>query len=150
MRKEGSHMSIVERSGEELAHFIDRRKFLKRAAIAIFSFTAASAVNLDRVLNASASSYCPYYPGISSHCQCQPINNNYCENFTWGSCNGANCSGHCTPNTGAWPNTGGCWCTEICLDGCNDAYIKCCDCYCGNGNYCTCSQLVIVSANPEC
>ncbi len=146
-------MSIIERSGEKIARFTDRRKFLKRAAITVFSFATASAISLDQVLTVFArtdcnnnNSYCPWNSkhAVICDCQCEPINGNYCSSFSWGSCNGASCSGNCKADTYAWPNTNGCWCTLVCLDGCYDRYIKCCDCNCGNGNFCTCSQIIVV------
>ncbi len=82
-------MTLIDRSGEEIARFIDRRKFLKRASITIFSIATASAVNLDRVLTAFArgdnctNSYCPWN-SVMCACQCEPIDNNYCGSYPWG------------------------------------------------------------------
>lgn len=141
-------MSLVEHSGEELARFIDRRKLLKRAAIAIFSLTTATVINLDHMFTAHASSYCPY-PNITPKCDCNPPGGRYCFFMNPSYCNGHICAGKCTPFTAAWPNSGGCWCTEICADGCNDAYSVCCDCTCP-GNTCTCSQIYYYGSKPNC
>ena len=140
-------MSIIERSGEKLARFIDRRKFLKQTAISLFSFATASAISLDQLLIAHAT-YCTL--PISGHCNCQPLGNQYCNNINSSYCSGSKCSGGCSayiPTRGGWPNSGGCWCTLECPDGNHDTYYVCCDCKCPNNIFCTCAQANVVILN---
>lgn len=150
-------MSLVERSGEELARFIDRRKFLRKAAITIFSFATASAINLDQVLNAEAScSYscpgaacCPHGGTISDKvCQCSPSNGNICPSSD---CNLYDCktSVGCNPDLSTYPGSSGCWCTKCCTSGCHTIYYVCCDCKCPNNYLCTCVY-TFTFINPSC
>jgi hypothetical protein len=138
-------MSIVERSGERLARFIDRRKFLKRAAITLFSFATATAISLDQVLTAHAS-YCSL--PIRDVCNCDPPNSKYCNNIKSSYCNGSTCADGCTSDTHGWPSSGGCWCTQLCSNGCYDIYWVCCDCLCSN-TLCGCAQAYVID-KPHC
>lgn len=129
-------MTTLDRLPEHFARTVDRRRFLQRTAMTIFGFVAASAATGFRPPPALAAE-CAY---TDSHCQCIPLNGNYCSN-----CNGANCPGPCDPYFGACPAGPNfqCWCTLSCCYNCSNpnasycGHYKCCDCSCPT-QYCTC------------
>lgn len=127
-------MEILERSGEVVARFIDRRRFLKWAATTIFSTTAALVVSLDQNLSAYACG-CPV-GNRGQDCSCSPLGATYCHHIGK-SCNGYKCPDGCSTYTGIWNN--GCWCTKSCYHSGNLQYYVCCDCVCGQ-TPCGCRQ----------
>ncbi|SRR6266852_2339213 len=138
--------SLVDRSGEELARVIDRRKFLRRLAVGIFSLATGTVIALDQTGTARAAGYCPY-SDISAYCGCTPENGRYCNDLNPSYCNGYHCAGGCTHDTN-WHGTG-CWCTKECTSGCYTVYYVCCDCHC-NGQGCTCGHGYQVTPVPKC
>lgn len=141
-------MSLLERSSEELARQIDRRRFLRRAAVTVFSIATAAAVNLIPHSTASAA-YCPVINAEtgSGNCQCD-FPNGECAG-----CNGLsyNCPSGCTRDTSTWgqPHPNGCWCSAIC-GSCFQYYYVCCDCKC-SGSPCGCSEYFSYpGAGPNC
>ncbi len=127
---------LVERTGEELTRFIDRRAILKRAAIGVFGLTAAWAVDLIHVPRAEAINYCQY---TESGCSCDPPNGTYCGSLNLSYCSGPNCAGGCTFNYKYYPTA--CWCTDVCCGSHGGYYYECCDCFC-NGQECGCRGTV--------
>lgn len=150
-------MSIIDRSGEEIARIIDRRKFLKRAAIVIFSFATASAISLDRFSTARANNpYCSFPDSHKCTCDvngryCTSVSPSYCVDGDWQCNSQAKC--YYDP-TIEWSsgNGNGCWCTDVCEDGCHEIYYVCCDCICPHNVKCSCTQVYIVevSSRPNC
>lgn len=137
-------MSILTRSGEQLARSINRRKFMKRTAVVIFGFTTGAMVSLDQWRRVFASpdtncpgNYCPSKVGNyeCDECSCSLPNGTLCP-----SCSGYNCGSGCTPDDGsAWGNA--CWCTAQCYNGSDLIYYVCCDCWCKNHTlHCGCEQ----------
>ncbi len=141
-------MPLVERIGEELTRQIDRRKFLKRAAIGIFSFTAAWAGELALFTpSAEAVNFCA---NQESGCACNI--SVYCTAYSSSYCSGAACNTNnppgCSYNYATWTNTG-CWCTDVCCGIHGGYYYECCDCTCpdpnnpGHSIHCGCKQIVL-------
>ena len=134
-------MSLVEQIGEELTRQIDRRKFLKRAAMGIFGFTAAWAVELTFVPSAEARNYCQY---TESGCTCNI--GVYCTVYNSAYCSGPNCASSNCVFSNISPHTGtSCWCTDVCCGIHGAYYYECCDCICTDSkgtHYCGCRQLV--------
>ena len=133
-------MLLVEQMGEKLIRGIDRRKFLKRCAVGIFSVTAAWAAELTLVPSAEAINYCQYQ---ESGCTCDiGVFCNIEYNSSW--CSGPNCvKPPCDFSTRSYPT--GCWCTDVCCGGGGGFYYECCDCKCNNSGqivYCGCQQRV--------
>jgi hypothetical protein len=133
-------MTLVERTGEQLARRIDRRQFLSRTAAAIFGTAAAFAYQGIRAPRALGDGPCPW-AGNPYGCHCQPLGGTYCSSHSSSYCSGASCAGGCTVNKSIWPSTG-CWCSKNCCYNCGFVsaycgYYTCCDCTCPFGG-CTC------------
>jgi len=148
-----SFSSFVDQTGEKLARTVDRRKFLKRMCVSIFSLTTGAVLTfvLDKSSIADASGYCPY-GNIDQSCGCQPSYGIYCTQLNSNYCSGHTCSGGCSHDTN-WGGSG-CWCTLECTGGsCGyTVYYICCDCHCA-GQGCTCAEGYIVNYdrnNPDC
>jgi len=131
----------IERIGEGLARRVDRRRFLRRSAGAVFGFAAAWSVHGFGAPGALAG-YCDYF---SSSCYCSPPGYGYCSSSDY--CNGSYCNtAYCSYDTSDWP--GGCWCTQGCDFGQGSCgYYRCCDCDCPDG-FCGCSAFT--NTWPEC
>jgi len=125
-------MALLPRAGESVARYTNRRKFLKKTAMSLFSLTTGMAVSLGITTKAFAA-YCQV-GNTDDNCYCAPPNGVYCS-----SCSGYNCGNGCTVDKGAWSNNG-CWCSSPCYIGSNLTYYVCCDCWCGS-THCGCSQL---------
>jgi hypothetical protein len=130
-------MSSLERVSEELARRLDRRRFLDRAARAVFAVAAGLAV---RGSGASAQplhppgSTCTYFD--CGRCYCNPPINGYCTNYSASYCDGSKCAGGCSYDT--YPYSTGCWCTQDCVINGDCGHYRCCDCFCPGGLNCGC------------
>lgn len=130
-------MTTIARATEEVARRIDRRKFLRRTAAAVFSFTVGGAVAGIRAPAAWAT-HCDF---TDDACQCGPLNGQYCVG-----CRDAACPSNCTAHMGHCPAGPDyqCWCTKMCCFNCSNpsasfcGHYKCCDCDCPLGVGCTC------------
>lgn len=134
-------MMTIERIGEGLARRIDRRRFLRRSAAAIFGAAAVWAAQGIRVPGASAQAGVCYVDRYDI-CSCRPLTGWYCNDWDFRYCNGALCSGGCGYNNSVYPQA--CWCSRGCPPG--QGYTECCDCDCidpaGNPHACTCGQYI--------
>lgn len=132
-------MTVLDRSGESVARFISRRRFIKGAAVGIFGAVSAWATMSPQQVKAS---HCGSWPD-SSNCQCNPPGGRYCSS---GSCSGSSCVSPCTYNYTWYPSTA-CWCTATCCNGpANRGYYKCCDCTC-SGTACGCRKYIQTGTN---
>ncbi len=127
-------MASVPRSGEGIARFIDRRVFMKKAAIAIFSAAAATAIGFDLKGIVLASGYCPVND-IESGSQACAFGRTCsgCPGGTYG------CPTNCSPDR-SQHNPDNCWCTAQFYFGSSLVYYVCCDCQC-SGQFCGCATL---------
>ena len=80
-------MTFVERSSEELARKIGRRRFLNRAAASVFGLAAAWSVEGIRAPGVLAQTC----SATSSQCTCNLPNGRSCGKF----CSGSLCRGAC-------------------------------------------------------
>lgn len=138
-------MSLLERSGEQVARITNRRTFLRQAATVTFSFAAAWAIEIVHLPTAESYGTCQTTwntGGCSFSLNCTSIHSTYCS--------GHNCN---TSGTGCKWDTGthtstACWCTDTICAGKGSGYYVCCDCYCpnpypnGGQDICGCSQFV--------
>lgn len=127
-------MTMVERFGEGLARRMDRRRVLRRSAVAAFGLASAWAVE-GFAAPAEVAQTCA---ATSSRDQCNLPGVGSCGRK---GCNGAACKGACKLDT-SWYETG-CWCTLTGPTGPNGAqgYYTCCDCRCnGQRRSCGCSE----------
>lgn len=125
-------MSIVERSGEELARRVSRRRFLLKSATTIFATAAAFTLDFPRVPSAHASNCANQ--GTNPTCVGTPC--------AAGKCSGTACTGGCSADNTVHHTTN-CWCTPTSCYNCDSpnrycSYFTCCDCNCG-GSLCLCS-----------
>lgn len=151
-------MALVDRSGEELARYINRRKFLSRAAAATFGLAVGMAVDVTHILPAKAKTlagsacscaYCSPCQQPRNGYNCDPPLGQYCVNYG-NYCSGYKCVNGCSC-TSSYGYSNGCWCTNP--NSCGDYFI-CCDCYCPNthvpSSYCGCYQFVSTYQSPDC
>lgn len=137
-------LSWVERSGEQVARFINRRNFLRTAAVAAFAFAAAGAAELKFVPSAEAANACQANNVGNA---CSPPGGTYCTSWSTSYCSGATCSGGCSYNY-TWYKSTACWCTTPFCDSLGTHYWKCCDCTClhnGSWQACGCRELDTIS-----
>lgn len=73
-------MTTIERVSEQLARRLDRRRFLRQSAAAVFSAAAALSVRGLRVPGVSAYHVCYTY---SSSCNCRPLNGWVLQPMEW-------------------------------------------------------------------
>lgn len=139
-------MTFVERSSENLARHIDRRRFLDAGAKTIFGLVTAIAVGA-RAPRAWAThgSRCP---DNGQPCSCQPPYNRYCTQWNSSYCAGSACQSPCSYSGDfGYPNDF-CWCTASCTYAPGTGYYKCCDCSCPEGA-CGCRAFFWTSGGPQ-
>lgn len=135
-----------------LAAQIERRRFLRRAAGGIFiGLTAAMAGEFHFVTHALANPKNPRHdccgpgcPGLAfTFCGPSPCCNTSGCSVPCCAPGNLTCSGPCTENTSAWPNTDGCWANQS-----GNFIITCCDCNTGSskcGGVCICSRVLHIA-----
>ncbi len=132
-------MTMVERVGEGLARRTNRRRAVKRTAMAVFGAVAAWTTQGFRGSGALAY-HCGYV--TEGDCTCNPPYGLYCKRMDRSYCDGAACSGGCYYDE-SYRYVGACWCSAICqypteYEGSYvTGYYQCCDCNC-YGQQCAC------------
>jgi hypothetical protein len=141
-------VTLVERVGEELARHLDRRRMLKRAAVAIFGAVAAWTVEGIRGKSALAQ-HCGI---VTEGCTCTPPYGLYCNGLDPSFCAGSACSGGCYWDE-SYRYVGACWCSTVCQYSSGETgYYQCCDCNC-YGQQCACREFIstgfVADPRPE-
>jgi hypothetical protein len=119
-------LTPFQRAAEGTARRIDRRRFLNKAAVTIFSAAVGFSVRAPSAFG-THNQRCP--DSIYGCFFCNPPFGQRCAHYNTAFCNGALCTAPCRSNFKYWGDA--CWCTAKCnYAGYGCGYWKCCDCFC--------------------